>query len=174
MWSWNSTRRPQLCESWIHWGMWFKRVWFKLEKMEAVNSSTNQLDNLVMNFPQKMAPRLAFFMFKAPKKETTRRKSRKTYQTPERKRQIPNKIFGFEPLSSTSTPSEIPFSPSDHQPWSPPWKEHQPLNPCSPWQRVESQCYRWWVRFCWSETAGGNVGRWRLWASSWPPKKGRC
>ena len=77
---------------------------------------------------------------------------------------MPQQIFGFEP-------PEIPFSPPDHQLWSSPLA-YQPLNPCSPWQRVESQCYRWCVRFCWSETAGGNVARWGLWASSWPPKKG--
>ena len=41
---------------------------------------------------------------------------------------MPQQIFGFEP-------PEIPFSPSDHQPWSSPLA-YQPLNPCSPWQRV--------------------------------------
>ena len=77
----------------------------KLEKMGAVNSSTKQLGNLVMNFPSKLAPR------QNDAEEKGRKNLWHQKQTPNSHQNIRIRIpfLNFHP-------SEIPFSPSDHFP----------------------------------------------------------
>lgn len=82
-----------------------------------------------MNCRPKMAPRLTFFIFTAPKKIDTEEKGKKIFET--KKKNSQSNYSGLNPF-----PQLPPLRNPDHQLWSPPWKEHQPLNPCSPWQRV--------------------------------------
>ena len=152
--------------------MWFKHVWFQWGKRRAVNSSTNQVGNVVMNWRPELAPRLTFCMLTAQKKNRHRRQRRKNLWDQKETTNSQSNYSGLNPCPQLP-PLRFPFQSF----WSSALisalegtSAFEPLQPMAKSRNATGGA-------CVSadqKTAGGNVATWRLWASSWPSTNGRC
>ena len=141
--------------------MWFKHVWFKWGKRRAVNSSTNQVGNVVMNWRPEMAPLLTFCMLTTQKKKNRhRRKRRKNLWDQKETTNSQSNYSGLTPVLNFHPPRN-PFQSFWSSALVSALEGTSAFEPLQPMAKSRNGTGGACVSAD-QKTAGGNVGRWNI------------